>query len=351
MALERPKGHDLILSGLWEAARAERLPHALLFTGVDGIGKYMAAKWFLAGLFCEEGPAEPCGACGACKRFAAGNLGDFLEIEPEFEKKTRKRIRLHRVAAREGEDGPCLEGFLSFRPSEGGWRGVVLRDVELATREAENALLKTLEEPGDACCLILVTAHPGHLLETVRSRCVQVGFDSPDLELCAAVLGDAGFDEEVSRRVARWVSCAPGRALGWAQRGVVEERALLVSALLGDVDALDVTPRLLELEGDLGEGTPGALARKRAVGVVELGVDMMRDLARIAEGVPTVETAHGDLPAELTQRPSLSSQARRGLETLWRARRELDSNLAPEAVLDRALSLLQAAFEASPAAP
>ncbi len=161
MALERPKGHDALLTGLWSAAQADRLPHALLFTGADGIGKYMAARWFLAGLFCEGGPAEPCGSCGACRRLAADSFGDLFTVDPEAE--GIERIPVGRIARRDRDGGACLEEFLSLRPAEGGWRGVLLRDVERATRDAENALLKTLEEPGDECCLILVSAHPGRL--------------------------------------------------------------------------------------------------------------------------------------------------------------------------------------------
>lgn len=341
--LEKPEGHDLLLTGLWEAARAERLPHALLFTGVDGIGKFMAAKWFLAGLFCEAGPAEPCGSCGACKRLVAGSFGDLFIVEPEAE--GAGVIPVWRIARRPNKPGTPLEESLALRPADDGWRGVILRDFEYANIEAQNAFLKTLEEPGDACCLILVSAHPGRLLETVRSRCVQVGFESPDLETCAGVLKEAGFDDESSSQISRWVSSAPGRALRWARRGATLERALLASVLLGEVDALEVTPRLFALEGDLGEGTPGVLARKRAVGVVELGVDMMRDLARMGAGVPSDVTPHGDLSPALTGRAGLGTRARQGLESLWRARRELDSNLAPEAVLDRVLSELQDAFE------
>lgn len=349
MALERPEGHDLLLTGLWRAAKAERLPHALMFTGADGIGKFMAARWLLAGLFCEEGPGEPCGSCGACKRLAADSFGDLFLVDPEAE--GADRIPVGRIARRDRDAGVCLEEFLALRPAEGGWRGVVLRDAERATRDAQNALLKTLEEPGEECCLILVTAHPGRLLETVRSRCVQVGFESPEQGTCAKVLRDAGFDDGISAQISRWVSCAPGRALRWARRSATIERELLTGVLLGDVDALEVTPRIFGLEGDLGEGTPSALARRRAVGFVELAVDVMRDLARIGAGVPADDVPHGDLPQGLIGRARLRDPARRGLESLWRARRELDSNLAPEAVLDRALGELQGAFEVERVSP
>ena len=342
MTLERPQGHDEVLTGLWAAAEAERLPHALLFTGGEGIGKFMAAQWFLAGLFCEAGPGEPCETCGACRRLWAGSFGDLFLVDPDAE--GTERIPVGRIARRDREEGVCLEEFFSLRPAEGGWRGVILRDFERATREAQNALLKTLEEPGGSCCLVLVSAHPGRLLDTVRSRCVHVGLEAPDDETCARVLSKSGLDTETAQQVSRWAAGAPGRALRWALRGATAERDVLLAVLGGELDALSGAGQVLAVEGELGEGTPTALARRRAVGVVELAVEVLRDLTRCGAGVPASEVPHGDVPEGILCLVRESSVTRRGLEVLWRARRELDSNLAPEAVLDRAFSELQDIF-------
>lgn len=365
MTLERPRGHGEVLAGLWGAAKADRLPHALLFTGGEGVGKFMAAQWFFAGIFCEEGPGEPCGQCGACKRVRAGSFGDLFIIDAEQEGKAqisvgriarRKHARRERVSSRPDEDaeiaetsqpdkeGACLEEFFSLRPSEGGWRGAILRDFERANSQAQNALLKTLEEPGDDCCLVLVSANPGQLLETVRSRCVEVGLRSPEGSVCAEILAEAGIGPEDARLISRWAAGAPGRAFRLARRGGASEREVLVGVLGGEIDALVGTERVLAIEGELGEGTPGVLARRRAVGVVELAVEILRDLARSRAGVSASKLPHGDVLEAFSSRARESGVTRHGLETLWRARRELDSNLAPEAVLDRAFSELQDAF-------
>jgi len=337
-----------VIEGLWQAAVAERLPHALLFTGAEGIGKFLAAKWFLAGMFCEAGPAEPCGVCGACRRLAAGSFGDLFVIDPEAE--GSGKIPVARIVRRSQSEEAPLEEFLSLRPAEGGWRGVILRDFECANQEAQNALLKTLEEPGDSCCIILVSAHPGRLLETVRSRCVQVGFETPSGADSAAVLARAGIDGGEAELLSRWSGGAPGKALRLALRGSIEERSILNSVLCGELDALAGAERVLALEGDLGEGTPSALVRRRVGGFVELGVEVLRDLARYGAGVPAADLPHGDVPALLLEAGRVSGVTARGLEVLWRARRELDSNLASEAVLDRCLGELQDIFaEALPA--
>jgi DNA polymerase-3 subunit delta' len=109
----RPLRHDAVVRGLWRAAAAERLPHALLFHGRRGIGKYRAARWLAQGLFCARGvPAgsggEPCGACGPCRRFLSGNHPDVLAIDPvETQAET---LRLHWLVRRDdSQDGAIAE--------------------------------------------------------------------------------------------------------------------------------------------------------------------------------------------------------------------------------------------------
>ena len=121
MTPDRPMGHDSVLEGLWRAAASERLPHALLFTGAEGIGKFLAANWFLAGLFCDEGPGEPCGSCGSCRRLSAGSFGDLFVVDPEAEETAK--IGVGRIVRRAQAEGTPLEEFLSLRPAEDGWRG------------------------------------------------------------------------------------------------------------------------------------------------------------------------------------------------------------------------------------
>jgi len=276
---------------------------------------------------------------------SAGSFGDLFVVDPDAE--GTAKIGVGRIVRRPQTEGVPLEEFLSLRPAEDGWRGVILRDFELANHEAQNALLKTLEEPGESCCLILVTSQPGRLLETVRSRCVQVGFESPAGEESAKVLNAAGVDEEDARLVSRWAGGAPGLALRLAERGAISERAILTSVLSGELDALVGAERLMAVEGELGEGTPSALVRKRCVGVIELGVEMLRDLARSGAGYPVAELPHGDLLNSLGEQAATGGVTTRALEALWRARREIDSNLAPEAVMDRALSEVQEIFSAA----
>ena len=87
-----PVGHGSLLEGLWSAARARRLSHALLFTGPEGVGKFLAARALAWGLLCAAGPGRPCGRCGPCKRFAAESHADVFVIDADSEEEEQIKI-------------------------------------------------------------------------------------------------------------------------------------------------------------------------------------------------------------------------------------------------------------------
>ena len=188
-----PLGHREVIEGLWRARALGRLPHALLFEGPAGIGKYHSALWFAQGLFCERSAqpdwSEPCGECGGCKRCTAGSHPDLFVLDPLAEE--LESIPVARIAARD-DGGDSASDFFSLRPMEGGMRIAIMREFDRANVQAQNALLKTLEEPGDSALIVLESARPDLLLATVRSRCVVVRFEALEHGDARAVLGAAG---------------------------------------------------------------------------------------------------------------------------------------------------------------
>jgi DNA polymerase-3 subunit delta' len=150
-------------------AAANRLPHALLFTGPRGIGKatlaYRLARFLLAprdtgaSLFGESLPPESLhipATHPTFRRMAAGSHPDVLVLEAED-------IKV--------EEARSVAAFLSLTPAESEWRVVIIDSIDAMNRNAANALLKTLEEPPARAALILVSHNPGALLPTIRSRC------------------------------------------------------------------------------------------------------------------------------------------------------------------------------------
>ena len=190
---------------LLEAVLAQqRLAPAYLFAGADGVGRRLAALRFLEGVL-----AGPDGSPGLRRRLAEGNHPDLLWVEPTYQHQgqlipisqaeeqgvTRRappQLRLEQVRG--------VSRFLARRAVESPRSLVVLEQVEAMAEGAANALLKTLEEPGDGL-LILITATPERLLSTIRSRCQQIPFlrlDPQDLDrvlaVAAAAASGAGAD-------------------------------------------------------------------------------------------------------------------------------------------------------------
>ena len=247
MRCEKPLGHGDTIQGLWSAARAQRLPHALIFSGPEGVGKFLAAQWFVFGLFCEHGPGEPCGVCGPCKRLAAGTHPDVYVLDPlAMELET---ILVKHIAPRAGESGPNLLDWFSLRPMEGGYRIAIVREAERMNHQAQNALLKTLEEPGEQALLVLETKSPDSLLGTVRSRCSAVAFERLSLEATGELLAREGLAGEEAARYAAWSQGAPGAALRLHARGAGQLVDLCGRTLDGSLDPLLAAAEVAQAKG------------------------------------------------------------------------------------------------------
>jgi DNA polymerase-3 subunit delta' len=233
---------------------------------------------------------------------------------------------------------------------EGGWRVVLVRDAERMTDEAQNALLKTLEEPGRSTLLVLVTARPESLLPTTRSRCVVVALRPLDRIACTRILRERGIPADRAAVLARWSRGSPGAALAMQATGAEEIRARIESVLAGDLDALLAAAELGDLPGEFAGRTPSARARNRARAILDLTLAVLGDLARAAAGVDVADLPHGDLAqrsrAADVGDASEASRARQ-LEVCLQARQDVEANLAPDAILERALLALEPKRERS----
>lgn len=342
MQVFEPVGHAGAVRSLWHAAEVGRLPHALCFEGPEGIGKFRAALWFAAGLLCSEGPGEPCGACGPCKRVSSGGAGgnhpDLLVIDPIEE--GEERIRIASIAERSdsgGESDRSLESFLDLRAMEGGYRPVVVREAQRMNVAAQNALLKTLEEPRPGTLLVLETHRPELLLETIRSRVARLRFTALEAEACAALLVEKGLAREVALELTRASNGSPGRALWLSEKGALLAREILWDVARGVTSPVRASRLLWELEGRFAGKTPAAKARERVRLGLDLALELCRERLAFQSGIPPEELAAGATIASL---PPVS-RLEEGLEKLMECRADVDRNLGPEAILDRALLVLR----------
>lgn len=338
LAEERPRGHGPVLEGLWRAAESGRLPHALLLRGPEGVGKFLAARWLAAGLLCEEGPGWPCGRCGACKRVASGNHADVHVVDAT--ELGLNVIQIHLIAPRDPQPSDVniqpIEVFLSRRALERGWRVVILRETERMNVAAQNAFLKTLEEPGDDVLLLLECSRPSALLDTVKSRVVPVAFEALPWADARAVLEREGMGPEEAETLARWSRGAPGRARSLAAQAAPELRRLVLDVATGAEVPARAAAAVWELEGEFPGKTPFAQRLARAAALLDVGLELWLDLERLAAGADPQDLAHGDVVGGVG--PGSPPDRERRLEAWLLARQDVALNATPEALVDRALA-------------
>jgi len=251
-------GHADSEGKLLAAWNSGRLPHAWLITGPRGIGKatlaYRFARFALAGGAGGDGasagdslfgpaPAAENGSSLAIspdstvfRRVAAGAHPDLLMVEKGIDPKSGREKSAIGV-----DEARAIGSFLSLTPAEGGWRVVVVDSADEMTRNAANAMLKTLEEPPSRSLLLLVCHAPGRIPSTVRSRCRRLQMsplrDEEVVTLLTRLLPEATDAERLA--LARMGEGSPGRALALAQAGGLElYRELLTFA--GRLPSVDI---------------------------------------------------------------------------------------------------------------
>jgi len=202
-------GHEWAVE-LLERSRANgRVAHAYLLIGLPQIGKTTLALNFAQALHCL-GEGKPCGQCRSCLKIAHGNHPDVRIIEA-----VNGTIKIDQIRSMQRE--------VALSPHEGRWKVYIIRQMERATTEAANCLLKTLEEPPAQVILMLTASDIDQLLPTIISRCQVLNLRPPSVLLVQKVLeGRWGVDLERAKLLAR----LSGGRLGWAVRASEDEAIL-----------------------------------------------------------------------------------------------------------------------------
>jgi DNA polymerase-3 subunit delta' len=195
-------GHQQIIEQLQRTVASGRIAGAYLFVGPAGVGKETVARYFAQLIFCQQDAQPPtvCGTCLACRKVDSGNHPDLQFIRPDGSLLKIGQIRE-------------LQRQVIYAPLEASRKVYILTDVDRMNPEAENCLLKTLEEPPAASVLILLTSNLQALLPTTRSRCQILQFHPMPTQELATILADR---YSVAPEQATTLAIAAGGSIGKA---------------------------------------------------------------------------------------------------------------------------------------
>ena len=238
------------------------IPHALLFTGIEGVGKERAAVAMAMACNCAKNDAaagsdrhdssdsvysntsrpitiDPCGSCNSCRKIASDNHPDIIRLKPSGPTIKIDQIRSTRQT-------------LAMKPYEARWRLVIMTDAQTMNPAAGNALLKILEEPPDRTILILVATRKADLLPTIVSRCQHIRFNPiSKINLETVLVDKHGIEPGDAAIIATMAGGSLSKALRLYQANWIERR----NGLIKELNSLstDSVNRLLAFGGQLAE--------------------------------------------------------------------------------------------------
>lgn len=215
--------------------------HAYLLTGAAGIGKLTYARFLVSALYCEAKEQDrPCGVCSACKRLLSGSNPDVTELVSDG-------------ASLKVEDVRRVLNAISQFSFGSGYRVVLIEPVEKLTPEAQNCLLKSLEEPPGQVVFLMLSHDPSSVLPTIISRCMRVKMRFWQDELIQKVLKARGCTDDEAVKAAALAGGNIGQAILYAQSAeqsdALNEFAMSALGVKSDADAVRLSTRLKEDRG------------------------------------------------------------------------------------------------------
>jgi len=239
-------GQEPAVQTLTRALESGHVHHAYRFEGPAGVGKERAAFALAQALVCELGGPRACEKCSACQR--ALRISDeepHVPAHPDVILLQRGLYR-GRISANEAT-GISIEQVrrmvlerVGYGLHEGRARVFIVRDADELTVSAANALLKTLEEPGQGTHFVLLTSRPNRLLDTIRSRTLPVRFSPLPDALVARILQDKGLDPKVALLAQGSVALA----VDLASEDAIKEREEFVASARAAITARDLAPAI-----------------------------------------------------------------------------------------------------------
>lgn len=276
-------GQQHVVRALSHALETGRVHHAFLFTGTRGVGKTTIARIFAKSLNCESGTSsEPCGVCGTCLDIDIGRYPDLIEID---------------AASHTGvDDVRALIENAQYMPSRGRTKVYLIDEVHMLSKNAFNALLKTLEEPPDHVKFLLATTDPEKLPVTVLSRCLQFNLRRLEVGQIAGQMRhilDAeaiAYDDESIEQLALSADGSLRDGLSLLDQAIAYSggglQAELVRGMLGSVDRNQIENLLSALAARDGDALMAAID-----GLASFSPDFEQVLERMAQALHEIQLA------------------------------------------------------------
>lgn len=304
----RLEGLNPVTDRLIDDYRCARAPQALLLSGAKGIGKEELAL-YLAGLLLCQSPDRPCGQCTDCQRLKRGTHANLLRLG------LGAKDRSIKIDALRG----LLEA-LSLHPLESSRRVVLIHEVDALTVQAQNALLKSLEEPVAGDYFLLTTRNEAAVLPTILSRCRLVRLLPWPLHKVRDYLVAEGLAPDRAELLSRLSGGLPGAALSLNDNETYWETRKLVGEQMLSMDQLHKIPE-------------AAAALKDSRDRADLVLDLVEQAAQRA-----LHPGQGpEEPAEAPWRKAGPMALKRVMQAVFDARRYRASNVSWQAILDRLL--------------
>lgn len=270
-------GHDRQKNILRRALQNQRVAHAYLFEGPDGVGKRLVALAMARALLCQTG--QGCGDCSPCRKVDHNNHPDIHLLDAEG-----ATIKIDQIRT--------LQQQLALRPLEGQYRICLIDGAEQLNPAAANALLKTLEEPQPNTVIILLSSQPEALLVTIRSRCQRLPFQRLPKQRLTEILSNRLELKDTDAAVLAALSDGSfKKALGQNKELYLERRRDLLRHLLA-LSAGSVIP-LFKLADEL------VADKDHLVEILEIFQAFFRDLLLLKHGRPEEELVNLDLKEPL----------------------------------------------------
>jgi DNA polymerase-3 subunit delta' len=316
-------GNERIKELLMRAVDEGRIGQGLIFAGERGIGKYQFALALAQAVNCEQPVrGDACGVCLNCRKFAARDFTDVKTIVPDGQ-----FIKIEQTRAMASE--------AQFRPYEGRRRVFILDEAERLKEQAANSILKTLEEPPETSLIILITAKPYALLETIRSRCQMLNFAPLTDEGLEAYL-QAHYQRPLAETqlLAKLARGSIGRALEIDLGEYREKRNLVMEV----IEAYLVTRDSIRLLG-AAEYMARKLEKEEFANQLDLMLILLEDIFHLKAGKPVESITNIDIgdrlqrASEVARLEQIMTLADRLENVLQNLSRNVNRHLAMEAAL------------------